>query len=120
MLFLDDLQWSLDEASFSLVESILSDTEGSCVFFVGSYRSNEVQRDHAIFGFVESLSLAGIPCTSLKLEGLGPEDINLLISDAACLFPRVCRPLSSIVHNKTKVCASTPVMPVLFFSPLLF
>jgi predicted ATPase len=36
------------------------------------------------------------------LEGLNPADLNSLISDALCMFPRICEPLSDIVFQKTK------------------
>ncbi|KAL9182253.1 hypothetical protein ACHAXT_012905 [Thalassiosira profunda] len=102
MLFLDDLQWS-DNSAMALVESILCDAVGSsCLFFVGSYRSNEVADGHDVFRFMSSVESAGVPTTKLSLEGLSPTDLNTMISDALCTFPRVCEPLSDIVYQKTK------------------
>ena len=50
MLVLDDMQWA-DPVSLGLVHTVLSDTPGeSSMFFVGSYRDNEVKPDHIIFG----------------------------------------------------------------------
>ena len=68
---------------------------------MGSYRSNEVQDDHVLFPFMESLTSSGIPITTLSLEGLKPEDLNTMISDAMCMFPRICEPLSDVVFQKT-------------------
>jgi predicted ATPase len=86
-----------------LVEGILCDVVGSShLFFVGSYRSNEVQADHPIFPFMDRLNASGVPTTRLSLEGLNPADLNSLISDALCVFPRICEPLSDIVFQKTK------------------
>mmetsp|Transcript_7945 Transcript_7945/g.17919 ORF Transcript_7945/g.17919 Transcript_7945/m.17919 type:complete len:1329 (+) Transcript_7945:91-4077(+) len=102
MLFLDDLQWC-DNSALTVVERILSDVIGSsCLFFVGSYRSNEVQEDHAIFPLMDSLRSYGVPTTDLSLEGLNPEDLNTMVSDAMCMFPRTCEPLSDMVFQKTK------------------
>ena len=102
MLFLDDLQWS-DSSALSLIEGILCDSMGSsCLFFVGSYRSNEVDRHHDVFRFMSSVESAGVPTTKLSLEGLSPTDLNAMISDALCTFPRICEPLSDIVYQKTK------------------
>ena len=42
-MFLDDVHWSTT-AALDLILAILSDRQGSnCLFFVGSYRNNEVQ-----------------------------------------------------------------------------
>jgi predicted ATPase len=38
----------------------------------------------------------------LGLEGLQPTDLNTMISDALCVFPRISEPLSDIVFQKTK------------------
>lgn len=102
MLFLDDLQWC-DCQALKLIESILCDPFGSsCLFFVGSYRSNEVHPSHEVFRLIRTLKEFDLPVTALRLEGLDPEDINTLVSDALCLFPRICEPLSNIVYQKTK------------------
>ena len=102
VLFLDDLQWC-DESVFTLIESILCDTSGStCFFFVGTYRSNEVTHDHFIFHCAKRLKSFGVHTTMLSLEGLQPSDLNTMISDALCVFPRISEPLSDIVFQKTK------------------
>jgi predicted ATPase len=38
----------------------------------------------------------------LSLEGLNPKDLNAMISDALCVFPRISEPLSDIIYQKTK------------------
>ena len=102
MLFLDDLQWC-DSAPFKVIEAILCDPIGeSCLFFVGSYRSNEVKPDHPVFPLMRSLRSFDVPVTVLSLKGLNPKDLNTLISDALCMFPRMTKPLSDIVFLKTK------------------
>jgi hypothetical protein len=102
VLFLDDLQWC-DTSALSVVESILCDSFGSsCVFFVGTYRSNEVADDHEIFLLTRRLRTFGVPTTMLSLEGLNPNDLNTMISDALCVFPRISERLSDIVFQKTK------------------
>ncbi|KAL3801671.1 hypothetical protein HJC23_013176 [Cyclotella cryptica] len=68
MIFLDDLQWA-DTASLDLVLAILSDLKGSnCVFFVGSYREQDVKQYHFIFEFIGGLSAYEVPYTELNLE----------------------------------------------------
>jgi hypothetical protein len=102
VLFLDDLQWC-DNSSLTVVESLLCDSiESSCLFFVGSYRSNEVAADHGILRLIDSLRISSVPTSTLLLEGLNRSDLNTMISDALCIFPRMCESLSNIVHTKTK------------------
>jgi hypothetical protein len=102
VLFLDDLQWC-DKSVLTLVESLLCDATGkTCLLFVGTYRSNEVQDDHEIFSLAKRLKSFGVPTNMLSLEGLNPSDLNTMVSDALCIFPRITEPLSDIIHQKTK------------------
>lgn len=102
MLFLDDLQWA-DAVSLGVVHAVLSDMKGSsCVFFIGSYRNNEVHPEHAIFGFMEKLAVFDVPSTNLHLEGIEKDDLNSMISDMLCIYPRLCKTLSCTVHHKTQ------------------
>jgi len=103
MLFMDDLQWA-GSTSLELIQGLLSDTRGStsCFFFVGSYRSNEVETSHPIFDLMTHLESCGISSTKLHLCGLSRVDLNRMISESLCIFPRICKPLSDSVHAKTK------------------
>jgi predicted ATPase len=86
-----------------VMESAMCDPAGSaCLFFVGTYRSNEVDDDHEIFGLVRRLKSFGVPTTMVSLEGLDPKNLNTMISDALCMLPRACTSLSDIVYQKTK------------------
>jgi hypothetical protein len=102
VFFFDDLQWC-DMPALTVVESLLCDTIGTaCLFFVGTYRSNEVADDHEIILLAQRLKCFGVPTTMLSLEGLNPRDLNTMVSDALCIFPRITKPLSDIIHQKTK------------------
>ena len=102
MLFVDDIQWS-DNSALTLIEEILCDSiRSSCIFVVAAYRSNEVEHDHDLFRMIDSLNSHGLPTTRLSLEGLAPEHLNGMISDAMGTFPRISEPLSDIVFQKTK------------------
>ena len=70
-------QWC-DDSALAVIEGLLCDASGaSCCFFVGSYRSNEVEgRDHALLRLVDRLRRARVPVTTLSLEGLGPRHLN--------------------------------------------
>jgi predicted ATPase len=102
VLFLDDLQWC-DESALTVVESLFCNATGSaCIFFVGTYRSNEVADDHEILCLAQRLKSFGVPTTMMSLEGLNPIDLNTMISDALCVFPRISEPFSDIIYQKTK------------------
>jgi predicted ATPase len=75
---------------------------GSCVFFVGTYRDNEVQIGHAIFDLLQKLETSNVPTTKLSLTGLDRGDLNKMVSDALGLYPRICKSLSDMVFQKTK------------------
>ena len=95
------MQWA-DPVSLGLVHTVLADRKGaSCVFFVGSYRDNEVKPDHIIFGFYEKLSAFDVPLSTLHLDGIPEDDINAMISGTLGMFPRLCRSLSQLVFRKT-------------------
>lgn len=82
---------------------ILADIKGSsCIYFVGSYRSNEVPRDHAIFRFMNDLESCNVRLNKVHLDGMEIDDVNHIISDALGLFPRICKPLSQLVVRKTE------------------
>jgi predicted ATPase len=116
MLFLDDLQWC-EKSALTVVESLLCDEVGSnCLFFVGTYRSNEVAENHEIFCLSQRLRSFGVPTTMLSLEGLNPKDLNIIISDALCMFPRISEPLSDIIFQKTK---GSPFFVLAFMRSLL-
>ena len=100
-LFLDDLQWA-DDTALDTVHTFLSDTMGSCMLFVGTYRDNEIQVGHAVFDLMENLEISNVPTNKVSLTGLDQENVNEIISDALCLYPRICKSLSDIVFQKTK------------------
>jgi len=95
------MQWA-DNTALDMIHTILSDTRGSCMFFVGSYRDNEVQPDNAIFHLIDKLGSSNVPTKKISLSGLNQKDLNMMISDALCLYPRICKSLSDIVFQKTK------------------
>ena len=98
---MDDLQWA-DDSALEVIHTILRDRMGSCMLFVGTYRDNEVQVGHAVFDLMENLEISNVQTTKISLTGLEREDLNTIISDALCLYPRICRSLSDSVFEKTK------------------
>ena len=100
-LFRCTLKWS-DSAVLGVIHDILSDKTDARCFFVGSYRSNEVSPEHAIFGLMKDLERSNVSTQKLLLDGMKIEDVNTLLSDALCAFPRTTRRLSMIIHEKTQ------------------
>ena len=94
------MQWA-DGTELDVIYSFLSDTMGTCMFFVGTYRDNEVDDKHPIFDLIEKLDMSNIPTSKVVLTGLQRHDLNTMISDALCLYPRMCYSLTDIVMQKT-------------------
>ena len=51
---------------------------------------------------MNDLEAGKVTTQKLMLEGIKCEDLNTLISDAMCVFPRNTRRLSTLVHEKTE------------------
>lgn len=86
-----------------MLQYVLSDMKGaSCIYFMGSYRSNEVPADHAIFSFMNDLESCNVRSSKIHLDGMEIDDVNHIISDALGTLPRICKPLSQLVLRKTK------------------
>ena len=64
-LFLDDLQWA-DDTALDVIHTFLSDKIGSCMFFVGTYRDNEVHADHAVFDLMKKLESSPVPTNKVS------------------------------------------------------
>jgi predicted ATPase/GAF domain-containing protein len=79
-VFLDDLQWA-DQASLSLMESLLNDPELAHFFFVGAYRENEVDAAHPLMRLAEKMAQAGRYLPVLNLHPLRGEHIQQLLED---------------------------------------
>jgi predicted ATPase len=90
--------------TLKVIQHILCDevSGASCCFFVGTYRSNEVSSNHAVFRLMTELGASKVSTQKLTLDGVKREDLNALISDALCIFPRLTRGLSTIIHEKTE------------------
>lgn len=80
VLFFDDLQWS-DEATLSLIESLLSDQSIGSFLFIGALRPNEVEQNRALVATIAALRKHG-RVEELKLEPLGAEAVSQFVSFA--------------------------------------
>ncbi|KAL7465066.1 hypothetical protein ACHAXS_006557 [Conticribra weissflogii] len=99
-LFLDDLQWA-DPASIALIRLLLL-SKPTRFFILGSYRDFEISQDDDNWKTIGNLSDFGVNTQIIKMTLMDKDCLNDAVSDLLCLSPRLTRPLSDIVHHKTK------------------
>lgn len=99
VVFLDDLQWA-DLPSLQLLKSMLTGNS-RFIFFVFSYRSNEVNATHPFANLLEDLKNAGREGTTINLEPLKVEDVNLLVAETLRMEPQSCKDVATVLHSKT-------------------
>eukprot|EP00804_Cyclotella_cryptica_P025420 CCRYP_017200-RA/>CCRYP_017200-RA protein AED:0.17 eAED:0.17 QI:0/0.83/0.57/1/0.83/0.71/7/325/1615 len=100
-LFLDDLQWA-DDVSISIVGEILKSSDANKrFFFLGSYR-DDIENDHPVLKMIENVQSLGVTARTVKLECMDRDVVTKMLSHLLCLFPRLVRSFSDIVHHKTK------------------
>ena len=105
------MQWA-DPASLLLIASMISSTkEGSDVFFACCYRDDGDDQG-GVSPFTSWLASIDTYLSKMNLHNISKEGVNELVSEALHLSPRLTRPLSSTLHQKT---AGNPVSNSLFF-----
>jgi predicted ATPase len=97
-LFLDDLQWA-DSASISMIGHLLKSNQ---VFFLGTCRDDEMERDHSFRKMINSLGTFGFNTTLVKLECMDQDTVTQVVSNTLHLSPRLIGSLSDIIYYKTK------------------
>ncbi len=98
IIYLDDLQWA-DQATLDLIGMLMLDPSIEHFGILGCYRDNEVDRRHPLFGLLEAVR-QNVNLTSIHVGPIERECVNSIVSDALCLPPSLCRPLSAVVHQK--------------------
>ncbi|WNZ25110.1 AAA family ATPase [Leptolyngbya sp. NK1-12] len=101
VIFLDDLQWA-DAASLKLMQLLMSDAESHHLLLIGAYRNNEVSASHPLMLTVSEIQKAGMRVNTITLMPLTQGDVNHLIADTLNYTFSEARPLSELVHRKTK------------------
>jgi hypothetical protein len=105
LLFLDNLQWA-DQASMDLIKQLVLVSEPNThasskkIFFFGC--CNETPKDHPLWKMLESVSDFDVKTTKIKLECLEKEVVNSMISKKLNMLPRLTRPLTDIIHHKSR------------------
>jgi predicted ATPase/signal transduction histidine kinase len=81
VLFLDDLQWA-DQSSLRLMEALATDPELRFFLLIGTFRDNEVDRQHPLQAVLTSLQRKRRSLDTLHLGSLDTADVALLLADA--------------------------------------
>lgn len=98
VLFLDDMQWA-DLGSLGLIESLLTDWQGTPPMLILAWRAEDVDALHPLRGLLDRL-----PAAVFRRVTLGPMeegDITELIVDALSCRHRDAAALSGLVMRKT-------------------
>jgi hypothetical protein len=98
-IVIDDIQFA-DPASLLLVGSLLFSAQGAPIFFVLCHRDDEASMSESFKTWLTSIELFSME--PIKLESITAEAVNNLISDALRVSPRLTRPLSSVLHRKSR------------------
>jgi len=99
-LFIDDLQFA-DHASLHLIGYLLYSAKGgSSVFFIFCHRDDEDSLSGPFSFWLSSISM--ISMASIELGNMSVESVNTLVSETLHLSPRITRPLSTVLHHKTR------------------
>jgi predicted ATPase/class 3 adenylate cyclase/GAF domain-containing protein/tRNA A-37 threonylcarbamoyl transferase component Bud32 len=100
VIFLDDLQWA-DEASLKLMQLLMTAGDSEYLFFIGSYRDNEVSPSHPLMLTINEIGKTGTIINYISLSPLDLSAINQLISDTLnCALERT-KSLAELVLTKT-------------------
>ncbi|MGC5326896.1 AAA family ATPase [Brevibacillus sp. SYSU BS000544] len=80
VIFLDDLQWA-DTDSLQMIQSFITDPDGECLLFIGSYRDSEVSNLHPFSLKMDKWKQAGADIHTLSLDPLPLSEFNQLVAD---------------------------------------
>ncbi len=100
VLFLDDLQWA-DTPTLTLLEQILSAHNPTCIFFVGTFRENEVSETHPLWQMVKGLEAGGCKVNQLRLKPLGRKHIEELLAETLHRAGDDVSALGALLEQKT-------------------
>ena len=100
VIFLDDLQW-IDNSSLDLIKTLALDNEIDYLFFIGAYRSNEVDDTHPLkITLAELEEKDGVQREHIIVQNLEKSDLASMLKDS---FGRdEVTDLCELIHQKTK------------------
>lgn len=114
ILFLDDLQWA-DTSSLRLIKSIVTNPSITHLYFIGSYRQNEVDISHPASIVFSSIQEEGVYLNEITLGNLAKQDTLALIKDTFKCGEKWAGPLNEVLQEKT---AGNPFFTIQFLKTL--
>ncbi|MEO8821034.1 MAG: adenylate/guanylate cyclase domain-containing protein [Ginsengibacter sp.] len=100
-IFVDDLQWA-DSSSLSLFKTIGENRDIDYMMLIGSYRKNEVDKDHALYKKLNELKEENVLFEEVGLKDLDYQNIFELIENTLVTKQENLSLLSQIIFTKTK------------------
>lgn len=100
VIFIDNLQWA-DDASLTLLGSLLAGTENHYLLFIGAYRDDETDPAHPLTATIQALKELGTVVDILQLRNLSCDTVNTLVSETLKCEPEYARSLADLVFEKT-------------------
>ncbi|MBU1169520.1 MAG: diguanylate cyclase [Proteobacteria bacterium] len=100
VLFLDDLQW-VDFSSLTLISNLILSLDARYLFFIFSYRSNEVSDAHPFIEMIREVENQGTKPRELTLGPLSEQHIGDLIFDFLKCSPEKALKLATLILKKT-------------------
>ena len=96
-LLIEDIQFA-DSASLLLIGYMLFSRPP--IFIVFSHRDDEDGQNKTFQNWLESLSMFNLE--SLRLGNISVDSVNSLVSETLHVTPRITRPLSDVLYQKTR------------------
>lgn len=100
VIFIDNLQWA-DDASLTLLRSLMAGTENHYLLFIGAYRDNETGPTHPLTSTIQALKQLNAVVNILQLQNLSCDTLNTLVSEILECEPAYARSLAGLVYEKT-------------------
>ena len=101
VICLDDLQWA-DSATLTLIDVILRDPSIPFLLLIGTYRSNEVSRNHPLSHLLFLLEKSNISIEKIQLSPLALNHVIQLVSDTLHCDRNSSLPLAKLILKKTE------------------
>ena len=99
-IFIDDLQWA-DSASLALLQNILKLVKNGTYFIIGAYRDNEIDANHKMIPFLESLKKEEVSITEVILKNLDSSDTFHFIQDSLHSNSETTKVLNHYIYQKS-------------------
>lgn len=101
VIFIDDLQWA-DASSLNLFDLIMSDKEARYIMLIGSYRDNEISKDHALVHLLDKFKANNVPFHNIEVVNLADADLKKMVDELLRTKQDDSGELAQLIYTKTK------------------